>query len=106
MVGLVHHTHDWLNNGWIAGGVMHDQQLPATHYYADYPWWRVIPDEVKHIHYYNQLVVYEKGRTFRATNAQTTGRAIPTTDSGTRTPIDWSTMMANIQSLTNSTWNY
>lgn len=59
-VGLVHKTMDWFQASWITGGGatqptllsdVPDDLFPET-------WWKKIPEQVKHIHYYNQIVVY------------------------------------------------
>lgn len=60
MVGLVYRTMDWLQAGWRVCGSgiiptplsdMPDDMFPET-------WWKKIPEQVKHIHFYNQAVVY------------------------------------------------
>ena len=102
--GLMHKTMDWLNNGWIQGSVMEDKQLPDEYYPEK--WWRAIPDQVKHIHVYNQLVVYEKGLTFAAKDFQTVGTKIPYSDSGVHDPVDWDLIMKKLQKYTNSEWKW
>ena len=61
MFGLVHQSLDCLNAGWIPGGVMkydtEDEKLKSS-FWRKYPWWKEFSSTVKHIHCYNQLIVY------------------------------------------------
>ena len=115
MVGLIHQSLDWLNAGFVygAGGSGTSWKLPpkddttnSSLFYED--WWRVVTTEVKHIHYYNQLVVYEKtGHAYEPFHLKTVGRSIPYTNSGkNHVPVQWKTVMKKLQQYTNSTWNW
>lgn len=90
MVGLVHQTLDWFMAPAISGtdsraredvDEMPDDMFSGDHT-LDSSWWKVIPSQVKHIHYYNQLVVYEKGVTYTSMDWETVGTKLPYEDSG------------------------
>ena len=99
MVGLVHQTMDWLNSHFINGN------LPDDYFGVEYKsWWRTVPDIVKHIHFYNQLIVYEKGETFKPIDLKTVGEFIPYQNSGTYVGTDWVSTMKKIKKYTNSPW--
>lgn len=77
---------------------------PLDDDFFDEHWWRVIPDQVKHIHYYNQLVVYEKGIVDTPNHLQTVGYSIPYEDSGVHDPVDWDTVLRKLRNYTHSSW--
>eukprot|EP00984_Skeletonema_dohrnii_P013715 scaffold5701_cov155-Skeletonema_dohrnii-CCMP3373.AAC.9 len=62
MVGLVHRSMDWFQAGWIPGKVMQEDagNKEMKNFWPNETWWLELHKTVKHIHYYNQLVVYEK----------------------------------------------
>jgi hypothetical protein len=83
MVGFVHQTLDWLQYGWIRGHPLQYSDRPDGFFGEEHrEFWRIIPNTVKHIHYYNQLVVYEKGLTYKPRHVRTVGTVIPYKDSG------------------------
>ena len=110
MVGLIHQSLDWLNAGFLTGAATSWKLPPkdtnSSLFYED--WWRVVTTEVKHIHYYNQLVVYEKtGHAFEPFHLKTVGRSIPYRNSGNNhVPVQWKSVMKKLQQYTNSTWNW
>jgi len=105
MVGIVHRTLDWLNFGWIPGGVMSwDRPNLPTKYWPNEPWWREFAQTVKHIHYYNQIVVYEKGHVDIPFAAKTVGDTIPYKESGKHAKVDWPPILSRISEYTKSTW--
>lgn len=99
-VGLVHKTLDWLNAGWIRGSVTR-WKLPADDSYSE-AWWKVVPNQVKHIHYYNQIVVYEKGLALHTPSLSTTGSRIPLTDSGVQKKTNWPLVLSELKKYTES----
>lgn len=104
MVGLVHRTIDWLWAGWIPGSVMHQKDMP-TAFWQDEPWWQEFQKTVKHIHIYNQIVVYEKGHVDTPFNAKTVGESIPYRNSGVHTKVDWEPVLSRVSEYTMSQWN-
>lgn len=113
MQGLVYQTMDWLHAGFVFGpgnGVAWDVgDVPGSTtndggFGSD--WWQVVTQSVKHIHLYNQIVVYEKGQTFAPASVATVGKAIPYSDSGIHEPVDWEMVMKKVQSFTKSKWNW
>jgi hypothetical protein len=106
MVGFIHQTMDWLQFGWIPGGVMRWQNLPDNFFGEEHKdFWRIIPQQVKHIHYYNQFVVYEKGITYVPKNYKTVGSVIPYKDTGTYKPTDWDSVLRKLNKYTHSPFN-
>lgn len=101
-IGLIHQTLDWLNAGYISGGLM-DWMYPinASEFFSE-SWWEIIPSQVKHIHYYNQLVVYEKGKTVIPRDLKTVGRQIPYGYSGEHPKVDWKNITNRLAKLTGS----
>ena len=99
-VGLVHKSLDWLNAGWFAGDVT-KWQLPADDRY-DELWWKVVPNQVKHIHYYNQIVVYEKGLVIHIPSMKTTGSSIPYRNSGVLKKTPWKNVLEELKTYTES----
>lgn len=98
--GFVHKTLDWLNYGWIKGGATRYLDLPDNFFgEEDKDFWRTIPQQVKHIHYYNQAVVYEKGQTYAAGRYNTVGTSIPLKDSGVHAPLNWTEIVQRSESL-------
>lgn len=99
MVGLVHRSMDWLNAAWIPGFVMtdkkHDPKL--NDFWPDELWWKEFASSVKHIHYYNQVVVYEKGLVEQMFATKTVGHHIPNTDSGEHPKVKWLGIVERIQ---------
>jgi hypothetical protein len=59
---------------------------------------------VKHIHYYIQLVVYEKGYREQAFPVNTIGERIPYYDSGVHAKVDWGPILDRVSNYTNSEW--
>jgi hypothetical protein len=96
MVGLIHRTLDWLNVGWIPGQVMlwRDNKIPDD--FWPEPWWREFSRTVKHIHYYNQLVVYEKGHVEIPFATKTVGGSIPYQESGVHMPVNWPPILETV----------
>ena len=101
MFGLVHRSLDWLNAGWIPGGVMKykadDERLKSVFWRKD-PWWKEFSSTVKHIHCYNQLIVYEKGLVETPFATKTKGKAIPYGPSGKHPKVDWKIVMDILRS--------
>jgi hypothetical protein len=89
MVGLIHRTMDWLQAGWIPGRVMYENTPAKDFFGPDERWWLEFHQTVKHIHYYNQLVVYEKGYREPAFDVKTVGNEIPLKNSGVHEKVDW-----------------
>lgn len=110
MVGLVHRTMDMLNAGWIPGKVMKyeldDERMGE--FWPSEPWWKEFATTVKHIHYYNQLVVYEKGPLLHNPFAtMTVGMRIPfQQDNVVRNPVDWSIVQRRVANFTKSKWGF
>jgi hypothetical protein len=103
-MGLVHKTIDWLHAGLVSGAVMKHAD-PRAGFFEE-SWWPVILNMVRHIHIYNQVVVYEKGRTYQAQSVRTFGFTIPYKNSGSKTPVDWDKIMKTITEKTNSPWKW
>lgn len=101
MFGLVHRSLDWLNAGWIPGGVMKykadDERLKSVFWRKD-PWWKEFSSTVKRIHCYNQLIVYEKGLVETPFATKTKGKAIPLGPSGKHPKVDWKIVMDILRS--------
>jgi hypothetical protein len=89
MVGLIHRTMDWLQAGWIPGRVMYENTPAKDFFGPDERWWLEFHQTVKHIHYCNQLVVYEKGYREPAFDVKTVGNEIPLKNSGVHEKLDW-----------------
>ena len=102
MVGLVLKSMDWFMAGWMAGDFLH-WQLPDSRFKES--WWKVIPTQVKHIHYYNQLIVYEKGMVTVPAMLESTGTIIDYTYSGEHPKTDWPTVLAKLKTFTESNWD-
>jgi hypothetical protein len=107
MVGLVHQTLDWLmapsisTTQLLSGDEL--DNVPDDLFSRDsgmyHPWWKTVPAQVKHIHYYNQIVVYEKGVTYRPATWKTAGAAIPYQDSGTHPKVQWGGIIKKLDSI-------
>jgi len=99
MVGLVHRSLDWLNAAWIPGQVMKDNSNSPKldNFWPKEPWWREFQSSVKHIHYYNQLVVYEKGLVEHKFPTFSVGHSIPYAPSGTHEKVEWSSVLERIK---------
>jgi len=105
MFGFVHRTIDWLNAGWISGGIMSENFELGDFFGEDEAWWKDFHDTVKSIHVYNQLVVYEKGYKEKAFSTKTVGSTIPYGNTGAvyrKTP--WDTVIPLVQTYTKSHW--
>jgi hypothetical protein len=104
MWGMIHTSLDWFMSDWIRGGVMKPYEL----HQSKFPdrWWKTVPNSVKHIHIYNQIVVYEKGLTHRPNNIVTVDSSIPVPPqpSGTHPKTDWTPILKKLQAYTGSTW--
>jgi hypothetical protein len=107
MVGLIHQTLDWFMAPAMHGtssrvrlsvDEMPDNKFAGNHT-LDGSWWKVIPSQVKHIHYYNQIVVYEKGETYKSMDWLTIGKKIPYTFSGEHPNVDWKRMMRKLDNI-------
>jgi hypothetical protein len=99
MVGLIHQTLDMLTYHWI------NDFKPAPSNFFPQPWWLVVPTQVKHIHYYNGLVVYEKGHVYGPHRITTMGHKIPYearpyNPNGPHPPVDWDQVMKEVQIFT------
>ena len=66
-------------------------------------WWLEFHETVRHIHYYNQLVVYEKGYREPAFAVKTVGNEIPYKYSGEHEKVDF---LDRVSNYTNSEWSY
>jgi len=99
MVGLVHRSMDWLNAAWIPGKPMIDSKnnTKLNDFWLGEPWWKEFSSSVKHIHYYNQIVVYEKGLVEKMFATKTIGYSIPYGDSGEHSKVDWSSVIERVQ---------
>lgn len=102
-VGLAHRTMDWFMAGWLSGNEM-KWKLPADNTFPD-TWWKVVPDQVKHIHLYNQAIVYEKGLVRQSPSIMTTGSSIPYRNSGEHSKTDWPLVLSKLQNYTESNWD-
>jgi phosphoribosyl 1,2-cyclic phosphodiesterase len=104
MVGFIHQTMDWFTAATMRGKHSYYAQEIDTIFNCKFdcsdsptnPWWKTIPKQVKHIHYYNQLVVFEKGVTQMPTPLQTVGTEIPIGYSGEYDPINWKRILQKI----------
>jgi hypothetical protein len=109
MQGLIHQSMDWLHAGFLLHtdgiGWGDTTAVPSEGIFSE-EWWRVVMEQVKHIHYYNQIVVYEKGITYAPTQVQTVGKKIPDEESGTHEPVDWDPIMKRVQEYTKSHWDW
>lgn len=105
MVGYIHKTYDWLNANWISGGTKNPRP-PRDGQYP--PMWKVIHEQVKHIHLYDQLVVYEKGVPMvpRSTGSVGTWVFEPKLEGQVNGPVDWDLVLKKIQSFTKSPWKW
>jgi hypothetical protein len=107
MVGLVHRTMDWFQAGWIPGGLMKEKtEILKDFFGPSEDWWLEFHKSVRHIHYYNQLVVYEKGYREPAFAVKTVGNEIPWTYSGEHEKVDWVPVLDRVSNYTNSEWSY
>jgi hypothetical protein len=107
MQGLVYQSIDWLNAGFLFGNAESWNLTGAAMAGVfQYDWWKVVMTQVKHIHCYNQMVVYEKGNTYAPLRMQTVGTSIPYGDSGTHEPVDWNPIIKRVQTSTKSQWKW
>jgi len=100
MMGLVHRSINWLQSGWIQGKEMHFQYegVPKLdERWSDTPWWKDFVKTVKHIHIYNQLVVYEKGLVEDPVPIKTVGKRIQYKDSGVHESVVWSPILERLE---------
>ncbi|KAL7444719.1 hypothetical protein ACHAXM_010927 [Skeletonema potamos] len=108
MVGLVHRSMDWLQAGWIPGKVMWEDNMESEEmrnfFGPNESWWLEFHRTVRHIHYYNQLVVYEKGYREPVFPVKTIGDKIPYKDSGEHAKVDWGPILDRVSNYTNSEW--
>ena len=102
-VGLVHKTFDWLQAPFVdpsvASAMDPDRVEDIRQDLFDEAWWKVVPGQVRHIHYYSQAVVYEKGITYQPDHLRTVGDEIPYQPSGEHPPVDWHLILKRIQEL-------
>ena len=103
-VGLVHRSMDWLQAGWIPGGVMNEDTGRMKSFWPNEDWWLEFHKTVKHIHYYNMLVVYEKGYKEPAFTLKTVGIELPWQDSGEHEKVDWGPILERVSNYTKSEW--
>ena len=103
-VGLVHRSMDWLQAGWIPGGVMNEDTGRMKSFWPNEDWWLEFHKTVKHIHYYNMLVVYEKGYKEPAFTSKTVGIQLPWQDSGEHEKVDWGPILERVSNYTKSEW--
>jgi len=106
--GLVHKTMDWLQGDWISSGGGGPKELPDDTFQEK--WWKNILQQVKHIHLYNQFVVYEKGKTYKPQEigASTSDVEISKNkdDSGNHDkPVDWGPILDKLQTYMGSPWS-
>eukprot|EP00980_Cylindrotheca_fusiformis_P019780 scaffold6929_cov99-Cylindrotheca_fusiformis.AAC.7 len=107
MVGLVHQTLDWFMAPAFHGANARIQksldELPDDMFSGDHSddssWWKVIPSQVKHIHYYNQIVVYEKGQTYKSLAWVSIGKKIPYMDSGEHQKVNWKSIVGKLDGI-------
>jgi len=104
-LGLVHKTLDWFMAGFMQGRSAEWGKYPKDSFF-DKSWWKVIPEQVKHIHYYNQIVVYEKGVTYPATRITTVGNNIPYKPTGHIEHVSLEPVIKELSRYTNSTWRW
>eukprot|EP01138_Halocafeteria_seosinensis_P013007 gb/GECG01013285.1/.p1 GENE.gb/GECG01013285.1/~~gb/GECG01013285.1/.p1 ORF type:complete len:376 (+),score=21.05 gb/GECG01013285.1/:1-1128(+) len=103
--GLVHKTLDWFMFAWIRQGGRKYSDLPNDFFSES--WWRTIPQQVKHIHLYNQFIVYEKGITHKPRDVQTVGRWIPLFSKTVRGKrAHWNRIVKRVSAFTNSPWRW
>lgn len=105
MVGKVHQTIDMLHSTFIPGQIPPDvKDIPPD--YFDDPLSDVIRTQVKHIHIYNQVVVYEKGLYTEIVDRKTVGTQIPYTyDARVQTSkVDMERIMEKIHNTIRSPW--
>eukprot|EP00956_Cyclotella_meneghiniana_P024854 scaffold50660_cov69-Cyclotella_meneghiniana.AAC.3 len=103
-VGLVHRSMDWLQAGWIRGLVMKEDTNVMKNFWPNENWWLEFHKTVKHIHYYNMLVVYEKGYKEPAFTLKTIGTELPWEDSGEHEKVDWGPILERVSNYTKSEW--
>lgn len=107
MVGLVHQTLDWFMASSISGKSIIKKtdldEIPEDLFVGrhglDSSWWKVVTSQVKHIHYYNQIVVYEKGVTYKPAVWRTIGKVIPYADSGSHDAVNWKRIIGKLDSI-------
>ncbi|CAJ1949185.1 unnamed protein product [Cylindrotheca closterium] len=110
MVGLVHQSLDWFMAPANAGAgkgntvlqdvkTIPDDRFDLSPESPSNRWWKTIPNQVKHIHYYSQIVVYEKGVTYQGAGWKTIGTRIPYKDSGTRERVDWKSIIGRLDGI-------
>lgn len=108
MYGLIHRTIDWLNSGWIAGNVMHEDPTALVNkefFGKDESMWKVFQQTVSSIHIYTSIVVYEKGHVNVAFHTKTVGTVIPfVKTNNVYNKTDWNNVLRKVQSYTNSHW--
>mmetsp|Transcript_22746 Transcript_22746/g.56206 ORF Transcript_22746/g.56206 Transcript_22746/m.56206 type:complete len:377 (-) Transcript_22746:250-1380(-) len=110
MVGLIHQTMGWFVAAAYQGGGGPNTVMRPVHRLKDDTfdlnpespnggWWRTIPTQVKHIHYYNQIVAYEKGVTYQAESWRTIGHMIPYKKSGEHEPVNWKSVIQRLDEI-------
>ena len=107
-MGLVQRSIEWLNVGWVPGGVMKYQSnhkdLNTRAGWEDTPWWKEFVTRVKHIHLYNQLVVYELGYVEQPYDVKSIGLSIPVKESGEHKKVKWGPVLEKVKTYTSSPW--
>ena len=68
-----------------------------TNFWPEDRWWKEFASSVKHIHYYNQVVVYEKGHVGKLFATKTVGTSIPYGASGEHKKVDWLSVMGHLK---------
>lgn len=107
MMGWIHKSIDWFHHGYITGGIWWNKAGSVPDDYWKQSLWKVVREQVKHIHVYDQLVVYEKGLQHVPIPLKTVGMATPVMDRRkTYPPVDWDMVLKKVQSYTHSTWDW
>lgn len=106
MMGYIHKTIDWLNVNWISGGLMRATPPEDDSLYP--PLWKIIHTQVKHIHLYDQMVVYEKGVPMvpRFTNSVGTWVFEPKLPGQVNGQVNWDLVLKKIQKFSGSPWEW
>jgi len=106
MMGLVHRTIDWLHYSWVAGRTgSPDPPERLNEGFWPERWWKQFAISCKHIHIYNQIVVYEKGQS-EIFSTRTIGYQLPVSTSGDHEKIDWKDISSKVAAYTGSEWGF
>jgi len=111
MVGFIYQTMDWLMASASSGQdnkqsdtmMLGLDDIPDNRFHTGFKmqetWWKTIPSEVKHIHYYHQMVVYEKGVTHNPYSIKTVGKRIRYKYSGNHEKVNWKGIINGLDSI-------